>query len=127
MFAADEKEEIRIVTGKFATEVYNALVPDITSALDRGCRVRAIMLASEADISSRPFFEAVRDHRNGTVISFGVSTDAMRHFFIAGNAFRVEVDDKLMKAYASFNDEDGFITDALRTKFDRLWEEKARR
>jgi hypothetical protein len=123
ILATEERAEVRIVSGTLAPDFYNALVCDITAAMSAGCRVRLVVLSEESELKNNEFYKAVsaRD-RHSTVFLPNPKEDTV-HFLVTNNAYRVEVDDKTKKAYASFNDEGSVMTKLLNDKFSRLWEQ----
>jgi len=119
-FAKDQKTNIQMVSGRLSPEVYDDLINDAKLVLDSGCSIEILTLCTEEDLDGNNFSDFVRGHKAGSVTALGTPDKEIAHFFLTGNAYRVEVDDTIKKAYASFNDKDGLIVGMLRKEFAEL-------
>lgn len=124
-FSAETKSNINIISGEFYSDVWGKLHPELDAALDAGCAVKAIVLCEEHEVSDHKFFEKIKSR--GTVLPFGKPSEPIGHFYLSGSSYRVEVDDRLRKAFASFNDNLGLMTDRLQSRFERLWKKAVAR
>lgn len=120
IFSSDNNTDVKIVSGSLHPKFYDALVYDIQSIMNKGQKVKIVILSDESSIRQNIFYNAVKRHDNGSVICLPDEKD-IQHFILTDNAYRVEVDDQLKKAYASFNDEDHVMTGILAAKFSDLW------
>lgn len=119
--AGEDKSEVSIVSGQLAEKFYGPLTKNIEAVMEAGCSVKVIALCEQDLVFGNPFFSAVNNHSLGKGLALpGANADAV-HFLVAGNTYRVEVDDEAKKAYASFNDQDGVMTNILRETFTGLW------
>jgi hypothetical protein len=120
IYAADSKDDVKIVSGCFLEDVYKDLANDAKVIMDSGNKIDAITMCDAKELKCNPFYQTIANHKNGIVRGLGRPVDDGIHFIVTGSAYRVEVDDHVKKAFASFNDNDGIITRALNREFKEL-------
>ena len=123
-YAKDEKvKDIRIVSGRLFRGVFDKLVDQVKAVLDAGCSVKVITLCPSSEVEKTPFYETVANHEHGDVASLGKDTNSEKHFIVVGDSsYRLETDDNVSSAIASFNDRNGAVP-LLKKKFEELWQE----
>jgi hypothetical protein len=98
MFARDNKQDVRIISGSLDERVYGNLALLAGEVL----RTNKIDIIVEKLPGDHSLIQVVKDHPNGSVREI---PDAGPHFILIGDsAYRLEVNHKLAKAVANFNE-----------------------
>lgn len=103
--AWEQKEDVKIVSGKLEKDFYNKLVEDVTPLLDSAKIQVSVIVLEKVNLEGNNFANAVRgkgDFRmNETEEKFKIP-----HFILVGSKrFRIETDHDTARADASFNDD----------------------
>lgn len=121
--AAEKREPIKIVSGCLFQEFYNKLVEKVQSSMDSGSNVRILVAdckEGNKQKTGNKFWEAVDKHKNGEIHLLEEDFYDAPHFIVVGDKrFRIELDDKKRKAFASFNN--AVVARSLVNLHDRLW------
>ncbi len=97
-FARDNKQDVRIISGSLDERVYGNLAKLAEEVL----RTNKIEIIVEKLPVDHSLVEVVGKHKNGSVREI---PDAGPHFILVGDsAYRLEVNHKLAKAVANFNE-----------------------
>ncbi len=97
-FARDNKQDVRIISGSLDERVYG----NLASLAEEVLRTNRLDIIVENIPANSSLIKAVKDHDNGSVREI---PDAGPHFILVGDsAYRLEVNHKLAKAVANFNE-----------------------
>lgn len=102
--ALDKNEEVRITTGSLEKDFYENFTDIIKKILIK----KKVSIISENTCANSTFQEAIEESENGSIQVFKPKKNAqiqsLPHFILVGDgAYRLETNDKLKIATASFN------------------------
>lgn len=119
--AVRHREEVRVVSGRLLKSFYGELAKTARLALDRGVRFSVLVLNGK-QLEGNEFADVMKEHANGSLAVLKRGDESLPHFVVVGDRrFRVEVDDELKIALASFNND--IIPPMLKDIHNRLTEE----
>jgi len=103
-FANEENKEVRITTGSLEKDFYE----NFTEIIQKILHNNKVLIISENTCDTSTFKEAVTASKNGSIQVFKPEKNAqiqsLPHFILVGDsAYRLETNDKLKIATASFN------------------------
>lgn len=105
--AREDEEKVRIVSGKFAQNVYDESVAvEVTKALGAKIEFDVILTDVEAgEMAGNPVYEAMKNNTNATITFAKDTFGKASHFVLVGNSkYRLEANPEKISAIASFND-----------------------
>jgi hypothetical protein len=96
--AKSKGEDVKIITGTLEKDFYNLFTPSIKDILNNN----KVSIISENTCVDSAFKQAILNSSNGSIREN--STVSLPHFILVGDgAYRLETDDNLKLATASFN------------------------
>lgn len=105
--AAEQKEDVRIISGHLRSDFYGALSKEIEACIKSGSNINVYVLKDDLIIADHVFAKQVHDYKNGNVTILSDKNNAgIPHMLLIGDEgkrFRLETDHAQTKAVASFN------------------------
>lgn len=99
---------------------YSRYLKAAKAVLDRGVKIRVLIVDHTVSIEDNPFLTLVDRHANGEVEILHADADGSIDFVVVGNSvYRLEDNIESIKAVANFNDP--VVASLLNAKFEDHW------